>query len=327
MKTIQDKRLSRNEPLRDDPVLLETDRRPPHKPARAQCLGSRWLEWAQALMARYAWMRARVGSPSMVIARPLKLSVRLHERWLLPAVRLYPQVNLSIQPILHLTVTGEAHGGKERHGLHAAPSQAMKRRAFRLFGEKTVFKPEAVVPQARTVMEYLKPEASFIERLYSLLREGNPQTTLVNQEKGRSFSTIGPERLKLTPQSSLQMVFQRLRYADASTEPSVTSLLQQSVTNLALRVVRQTERVERRGAAAPARVLTRPTALTEQRVTNPVFSTEHRAEAVPLAFNQPLSARAEKNFDQLSNMDEITEQVMRRIDSRVIAMRERMGQV
>jgi hypothetical protein len=287
--------------------------------SRAPSLRSRWLEWALGLMGRYEQVRARYGSPSMVTVRPLSFSARLHERWLMPAVRLYPQLNLSIQPILHLTASGEAKDRKAKHSLQATSPQAMKRQTFRLFGEKHFFKSATVVPQSRTV----------IERLRALVYNDTPQTSFVSQQNNTGSSTKDVEKLKLRSPSSLQLVFQRLQCADASTEPGMTSLLQQRVTDLAVRVVRQTERVESRAAASPTRVLTRPAALTQQHLITPVFSTEHRAEGMPMAFNQPTGAWAGRNSAQPPgvDMDEITEQVMRRIDSRVVAMRERLGQV
>jgi hypothetical protein len=303
--------------------------------ARTPSFGSRWLDWAQSLIARYEQVRARFGSPSMVVVRALAFSARLQERRMLPAVKLYPQVNLSIQPILHFTLRREARGGQP--GVNAASSVAMRSKTFRLCGEKSSNGHETGALRGWTGMEYLKPPAtgnmsatqtSFIERLRKIVDHGDSQTTFADQGSTKSFSTDGLERSK-SAASSLQLVFQRLRYADDST--GINSHLQQRAGDLALRVVRQTERVERRAPAAPAAVLRRPAAAAteQQRLTTPVFTTEHRAQSVPGGFDQPMGAWAGRSFAQTPelNMDQITEQVMRRIDDRVIAMRERLGHV
>lgn len=330
----QDKSLSTSETLRCGPMMRELGRWNRH--TRAQSTRSRWLEWALALIARYEKLRARHGSPSMIIVRPLKLNDRLHERWILSSIRLYPQVNLSIQPILHLTVRGEAQEQKEQQGLRIASPQTLMSQTFRLFGEKTFFKHEAAARAIASGMKYLKPssingmrtgEANFGARQVVAIERGNPQTTFVKQENSRSFSTSHVERLELAPQSSLQLVFQRLQRIDEG--KSGSSLLQQSINNLTLRVVRQTQRVEQRASGISTAVLMQPAAVGEQHRATPVLETEHRAEGVAEMFGRRTGVWTGNNSVQMSdlNMEQITEHVMRRIDDRVIALRERMGHV
>jgi hypothetical protein len=207
---------------------------------------------------------------------------------------------------------------------------------FRLFGEKTLFKHEAAAHSAASGMKYLKPsssygmrtgEANFAAGQVAAIEPWNPQTTFVRQEKARSFSTNRVERPELAP-SSMQLVFQRLQRIDEGKGRS--SPVQQSVNDLTLRVARQTQRVEQRAFGTPATVLTRPTAATsEQHRATPVVETEHRAEGMPEIFDRRTGVWTGNNSAQMSdmNMEQITEHVMRRIDDRVIAMRERMGYV
>ena len=251
----------------------------------------RWAEWARALSERHGRVAARRELPDLILVRrprPLRL---LRQHWLTVSRWFRPQLNLTIQTLLR------REGSREqsrvlpfvaREDSQAAPPPG-------------AYSPAPGVALGPPVFLRLR---SALERLS---RERAPE--------GRASAVF--ERGGVPAPTPLQMVFRRA--ADPPARGPATALAD-GTHALLQRIVEQSRRIEER---APAGLV-----LRRQEATAPQSFAGTVAEHTPPPPQHAGQWAASPAPPQgVADMEQITEQVMRQLDRRVVAARERMGRV
>lgn len=249
---------------------------------------SRWRNWARDLAGRHGRRPAHPGGAERVLARPpLAGASRLvRERWVLASRTLQPQIHLAIQPVLR-----PRSGPGLRSVLAAAPP-------VRTAAPPAIVPGETLFAPVRTVFGRA-PEPS-----------GEVRET--------------SSRVSRTVAAPLQLVFQRLREPGEIQGVSGTRAgALPDLPETARRLARKTRREELPLPGPPARILAAPQAAPERHEqsrapwdsTPAARTASWPGSAVP-AFQVPPPA---------VDVGALTDQVMRQIDHRLHAWRERTG--
>lgn len=273
------------------------------KAVRKTAAASRWRSWARDLASRHGRRQAHPGGPERVLARPPLAGVSrlVRERWVLASRTLQPHIHLAIQPVLR-----PRSGPGLRSVLAAAPPvrAAAGAPAVAAQGE-TVFAP------VRTVFG----------------RAPEPAAALMPATRSAPPGAVsGPSRVSRPATAPLQLVFQRLR--EPGEVPAVSGTRAGALPDLpetARRLARKARREELPLPGQPTRVLAAPQSPEGQpgreRGATPwepvpaTRTTSWPGPGVP-AFPAPPPA---------VSVEVLTDQVMRQIDHRLHAWRERTG--
>jgi hypothetical protein len=256
-------------------------------PARG---GSRWSEWADSLINRRGRVAAGQGVLNLILSRPLSVIHLMRERLMLASRRFYPLVNLAIHAILRNTVAGG----------------------------KRYFPPS--------------PRAAVDRKLEERIRESLSPAVLEREAIQVRRETI--RKQALLSHNPLRLVFQRLYETDRIVQAgNLERVIEQSAEMILHRVSRHSQRIEQAPALTSVLVAKQaPTAISreasvsvggdvsrsafEPRSADPSIVTSTHAAA------WPRDARAAG-----VNLDQITDQVMQKLDRRINAWRERTGKV
>jgi hypothetical protein len=260
---------------------------------------ARWTSWARSLSAGRRRIYSRRHAAVMRLLRPAIPIHRSSHLWQLKARSLFPRINLVVGPILQLFAKRPASLAGSQAPRSAGASEL--RRDF-LSGVKTT---------AQRLWESGKVKAAESDELRAAqgMRRGPEQNRDVVQS---DYSGPVP----------LRRVFRRLTTAPVQNENR--KLMSKESVTLTRRVVEETRRIER------------------YRQISMVTKQDQ------VARNLVASARAAetKILDQLSELDktgpnlmtgggpvaglsvdQLTEQIMRKIDQQIVAHKERMGKV
>jgi hypothetical protein len=277
---------------------------------------NRWLEWGRALSERRARVVDRSDLLSLALARQLPLRSLVSRHWLVSANWFRPQVSLAIQPLLWQTVW------LDQSRLLPVPERVERPLTAPTGAQRVAGWPvanQAVFFQFSSALEKWSRERVFV----SGLDGASPSAERAGASPGALF-----ERVARPTQTPLQLVFRRLVEAgefmrlksrETATETGAHSLIE--------RIARRSQRVEELGAraATPTQTLMvtrRPAAVTIAAAVEQA-ATEFRAEPVVHTAQWGSNAAPPATI----NLEQITDQVMRQLDRRVIAARERMGRV
>jgi hypothetical protein len=243
---------------------------------------------------------SRLDALGLVLLRPTPISLS-SQRWLVSSLRIYPRINLAIQPILRDTVIRQQSGyWSGAPGLPIAPA--------------------AVLMRAATMNVAAQPDS---QRVTEIERERSDESAIVGRELG------------LALQTPLARVFSLLRKAEVSL-PKTTG---QNAEQVAGRVTRRSRRVEERSLVASSAV-TRQAAMAIERETKVgIERTESKLsrrlpeQTSAWEVNQPSVASRPDTWQQgvaqtaQFEIEQLADQVMRQLDRRFVAQRERMGKV
>lgn len=276
----------------------------PKATGRSAPAASRWRSWAQDLLGRHGRRPAHPGGPERVLARPPLAGVSrlVRERWVLASRTLQPQIHLAIQPVLR-----PRSGPGLRSVLAAAPPvrAAAGAPAVAARGE-TFFAP------VRTVLGRA-PEPAAAAGLAT--RSAPPSAAL------------GTSRVSRAMAAPLQLVFQRLR------EPGEVQVVSGAragalaeLPETARRLARKARREELPLPGPPARVL----AASQAPAGRPGRGEQSAApwDSAPPARTASWPGPGVPAFPAPPppvSVEVLTDQVMRQIDHRLHAWRERTG--
>jgi len=246
----------------------------------------RWTGWAQSLTARHERFTTRRGPLLMTLLEPLRLSLAVTQRRESFALSVFPRIQFSIGPILQ----------------QIAPAQ------FQTFVQHSSLRAE-------DRREWSSLKVSVQSNNAVSLR--NSTRTVHNLAEFNSVVQAHQE-LKKFSQSAVARFFSRVERSHHGVVSLRQLLVEHDSRTIAERVVREHSRVEqRRGSDIVIREQNRPAAAAVQERTS-VALEQQLATARTHSHSWP-DKPAEINVDQL------TEQVIRKIDHRIMAYRERLG--
>jgi hypothetical protein len=265
---------------------------PAHEPV------SPWAQWARGFVARYAAIVERAAHLGFVLLRRRSLIQTVRDRWFVRSQSFFPKIQLSVQAVLRA-------------------------------GGPTVF---------RQVTRPADRHAKAVQRLLLVERQqmddkaeeaGHPAQSSATAELERSVSTKSPAPLERIFQNSKKPgdLFQKGDFGNAIR-------LMETVG----RIVQRSERIESRVGDSPmgtTNVLDPALPAVRIRPSYPTGLRRHGVESNQSGSHHSLSAN-EKGSPEVQwpdlarapesmNIEHITDQVMRRLDQRVVAARERIG--
>lgn len=257
------------------------------------------MDWARGIGKRHARAAERQSALTLILTRRLPLMQFISQRWSIWSHRFQPRLNLAIRPILRQIIRGEPllpqlpPLGHDRSGALATRS----------FVDRFVF------PQFDAGIERM-----FRERASENAFDQEAVSRLPKEDQG-----IARRKALETP---LEMVFRRLSgTGELVRVNNALSSVETRTVSLPSRVREQSRRVEERADRPATRVIRQP-------VAPPVVA----AEQVVGAFrSQPAVHTAPPGAKAMSvpaiNIEQITDHVVRQLDRRVVAARERMGKI
>jgi len=281
--------------------MTETNRKTgwkaPGRWAARRWRAPRWRAWVEALLGRLLRRAVRPGGPERLLARPPSRPMAvLRERWLVAARTLFPQIHLAIQPVLR-----QIHQGR-------------------------VLPPAGLTPPAplshRPPVPWERGELAGEGRLRPSPGGRGGDGRGGGGEAGRGK----PAPAAVAP---LALVFQRLRAAEGAPGGTPRAWGERPVRTLH-RAARS--RTEQAPAALPPRVLARreapgvpaaSAAFAQPQAAYGPRDAQVRWNGAPSGF--PAAAPSPLQSLQPANVEAITDHVMRKIDDRLHAWRERTG--
>jgi len=256
---------------------------------------NRWLGWSQSLAERHSRVAANHRAMSLTFLHPATTLLFDCGRWLHAAWTITQQINLSIGPILRSL---QPAGGYE-----LASRQEMERqRAL----PSSRFTPNS---GAKTIVERWGEPSRIksAEQIEDLV--ANLQTVVVKQER---HTWLRP----------LQRVFARAKAVEAGEMATVSraqheTLLVERSLQIVRRVVDERRRVEEQ---------TRRTLVARQQRSAPQVAPADRETVMQSPRGLQVGAQGmTRTTAPLIDIEQLTDRVVRNIDSRIIAHRERMG--
>jgi len=261
----------------------------------------RWATWARSLSAGRRRIYSRHAAAVMQLLRPAIPIHRSSHRWVLHAWSLFPRINLVVLPVSQQLVDKRSP---------SVPGSSAQRSSGAFRSQKGVSTP---------AQGSLKSGAAVAEVEALRASPGNAQAMRVAEvNPALAYSD--------SMQAPLNRVFRRLISTDIQTEHR--QLITKESLKVARRVVEETRRVERYG---PTSMVTKQDAMAgkildsarrsetklQEQLTELSKTVPHIMHGrAPLA--TPISALT---------IEQLTEQVMRRIDDQILAHKERMGKV
>lgn len=270
-----------------DKVLVALKAEPRHCPA------DRWTTWARSLSERHERISARHGFLIMSLARPLRLFTSINQRWEKFVLALSPRIKVSIGPILQ----------EMAHGLF---------RPVPTVGTSLTF-PRVTILENRTISEnYLAGARGDTDQRQLAAATGR----MKSHDAGDFIFTEEARALNALRQSPLHRLFARNYGRDPAVVFRRVPFEKESRT-IVERMVHERLRVEQR---KPGAMVLRTQTISGASVKN--SSLEMEAE-FPLTAKARVPSWPEKAPEV--DVEQLTEQVIRRIDHRITAYRERLG--
>jgi hypothetical protein len=260
---------------------------------RAAASSDRWTGWAQSMIGRYGRLLPRHHGVAMTLAQPPELLYMSCQQWEHAAWTLCPQINLAISPILRQTVW------------RGAPTLPMAQ--ARLVSPK----PPSPIGQRAPTQQAGAGQA---------LDDNLPAVHPPAEHQTLVFPAPDPGW-----HAPLKRVFARTQVEDVHESVTVShvtreSLFERQSLQILRRVVEERQRVE---AWVRGTIVTRQ----QQEWTSVVTA----AQAREVVTHSPRGPRvgapgmAQVASSPSVDIEQLTDQVVRHIDRRIVAHRERMG--
>lgn len=266
----------------------------------------RWLTWAKLLSAQHTRLGERHHPAELVVVHPFSLLQVLRERLVVSTSRFLPQIHLAIHPILRRLV---------RHEQSQATFNLLQNEWHSSATVNAVQRSAPVGSNNMTLFNFMSPANAFFA---TAARSHKVLSGTAYAEPGR-VPGINP-----APQIPIDLVFQRLFRSEEQTRRRIeSSTTSQSVAILLQRLGEQGQRVEAPGSA--------PATLTSR--CAPQFSNSKITSSNAASSSATTHASDQSTWQEVSrpappiNIDFLTDQVMRQLDRRIIAARERMGKI
>lgn len=269
---------------------------------------SRWSAWARALLRRHGRIAQSYRLLEMaLLVRSAPLIQRLHQQWVLASTRYFPRIHLAIQPILRHTVWRDLTQPSELRVI-TSPAQG-KAISTQRFNYLTVHERRFLPPTA-------------VSNATGILSGDSRKLAAARGARSSSGFIHGS-----TVYRPLQLVFQRLRRTD---ELEVchrrNSLIRETLQTQAREVMRRTQRFEHRIAETVALTTRKVLPLAAQEAVSAAARAAQMAVSVPAGSGMPATPWPQSPAPAV-NIEQLADQVVRQIDRRIIAARERMGRI
>jgi hypothetical protein len=269
---------------------------------------SRWSTWARALLQRHGRIGEGHRPADMTLVRPLVQ--RLHQQWLFASRQCFPCIHLSIQPILRHTVWRDLTRLSEPRAIYASA----------LGKEIPIQHLNYLMTQDRRFL----PSAAISNVV------GIPSSAMRKQAGVSEAFRSGEFIDAATVHPPLHLVFQRLRQTDeVMISLRRNALLWESTETQAREVRQRIRRIEQRFVEAVSLIFHKALqgASIETGTSAPMISAVPASNA-PSAFGMQANPWMTGALPMPPvNIDQLTDQVVRQLDRRMIAWRERRGRI
>lgn len=255
---------------------------------------NRWTQWAQSMSARHERFTMRRNPLAMTLLEPLRLSFSITQRRENFALSLFPRIRISVAAILQQLER------EEYHSLIQNTSRSYPVRMLR----------DSHTPASLKFAVNPAPPNGAAENTHT--------HTSSTSSESRSFTTEKYTERQLL-RSPVTLLFARVQREHHGVVTLTKLLVEHDSRTLAERVLREHSRVE-------------------QRSRSDLVIRQQSPSAAAAARGQQQSVALEKQFASTRththswpdkppeiNVDQLTEQVIRKIDHRITAYRERLG--
>ncbi|MCM3870572.1 MAG: hypothetical protein ND895_07765 [Pyrinomonadaceae bacterium] len=295
-------------PIRRGARLRGTTRQGP-KPTGV----SRWSRWARSIALRHKRFTQRRDSLALIVLRLRRPLNIFRERWAFTTRIVQPRLQLAINAfvkLVHWSHQQYFSGGPTRISSLALTDQ-------RVFSSPGVLRTRSA-PRNHGRGETSNRQIAF---------------ALASADRGSTAGFVEPPNVLKPP---LTFVFERLKASKKSTHPSRFEVLShQQARSIVERVSQQSRRTETMTIGTNTvieRQMSSQTAATQPRrllrsVQAPTRVIEKAAAAPVTTVVETASWLQDKVPVTGLNIDQITDHVVRQLDRRVVAARERMGRV
>jgi len=284
---------------------------------RVKITPSRWTDWTRSIIGRHSPVIAAGSSRPMTFVKRATL-VELHERLINLSLNVYSRINLAIQPILREMRLSEERASRARdakldssRAYLRGDAEAAVGRSNDLVNETSSLWP--VTFAGRGVAEHSSKTTAM-----------RSATNIPEASTATDYSSAG---IRSSP-AGLSLVFRRLRALDEFAGSRHRSeMIHEDAGRHALGLARQLQRLEQSMPGSPPEVARRLPA-TNQQAAPQVVATEHTAQptlGMFKAHDQSWRTNTQQVPDAI--VEQLTERVIRQIDQRTIAWRERMGKI
>lgn len=270
-----------------------------------QCPADRWTIWARSISDRHERIAARQGVLIMTLAHPFRMFTSINQRLERFALGLFPRIRISIGPILQNMVGPQF------------PSVPLVQQAL-AFPRVTVLENRAMLEghAAAAVSDQHRPESRFLLPASMDFATG-PAGLITSHDAAESSVTAEKRRaLQDFSQSPLRRLFARFHTWD----PGVVlkkMIFENESPGITQSVVHKHLRVEQRK---------RENMVVRRQAISGASAEDHRIEAeAQFASTAKTRGRSWPEKSPEINVEQLTEQVIRRIDHRITAYRERLG--
>lgn len=285
-------------------IVTELMRWQKHTPLRRDA--NQWTEWVRFLIERYSSIHLRYGRPTMIHLQRGGPIYRISQRWEYNAWKYYPKIELAIGLILQ-TIGNYSVGNKEAE----------------------VKKQSHNKPVAYNRSDFSPAKLSYLFDM-SHKKEDRTETDYLAGEKTQALSI--PEN---TPPSALNQVFARVNKRNKLNLFSET-LIQGESNRILRRLVHRSRRIEEDiyGKLIDSVLMTskptRPDMVPDMIVVREqkdfsLVRTEGAEMELPDRTRGNAGVGAQVTSQPQINVEQLTEHVIRRIDHRIRAHRERRG--
>ena len=324
-------------------------------PSRGGMGRSRWFDWARALHCRHVRIAQSYRLLNMaLLVRPAPLIQRLHQQWLLASTRYFPRIHLAIQPLLTRSVW------RERMNLARDPGIGAPTHGDKTFTKRVSWFPDQ--GRGRTTQRFndLTVRESRLATLQTVFRSmgiapremgrqaaGGPLT------RGRSLNSAGTySGIRLDRRFGLEhdlgggrcgsgavgrqlplplrLVFQRLgRTDELVVAHHRNARIPESVETQAHELKRRIRRIEPCPAESASLIVHKAArGQIGQAEASAPMTRQTQVNAMPAIFGADTTPWATGNAPILeASIEQLTDRVVRQIDRRIIAVRERMGRI
>lgn len=267
---------------------------------------NRWSAWARSIATRHARFTQRRDSLALIVLRSRSLHV-IRERWSFTTRLVRPHLQLAINAVVKL-----AHWRQEQHFSHGTKS-------FLHTTERALSLPGVLTRQPG--------------RIERVVREIGPAGSTPAQPS----ANFREQRQVL--KQPLAFVFERVKVSKSTSHMNrLEILIHQQARSVVARVTQQARRtetmltgtnnmIERQMASTRTEVMQPPRLLKTVAASTRVIEKSSTPAAPVTTVIESAPWLQEKMPVAGLNIDQITDQVVRQLDRRVVAARERMGRV
>jgi hypothetical protein len=266
--------------------------------------GNRWTTWARSLSAgrRRVYSRHRVAV--MQLLRPAIPIYRSSHRWELKAWSLFPRINLVVRPILQQLDAKRSSWLPGRSGRRSS-STSEARKDFLKVGRTA----------ADGSLKSRNVIAGEAHELRASRGKAPATRSVAGQHPVLRYSTF-------PMQAPLNRVFRRFIAAEIQSEH--LRLVTKESVKVARRVVEETRRVER---SVPTSMATKQDQVARKILESARGETTLPGQLTEFGKTAPNIIHGSGAPVPGFTIEQLTEQVMRRIDDQIVAHKERMGKV